>query len=239
MDIVIKNGIKVSRFDDYIVYQMYTDDATEYYMCTPTNKQDKYKMIIDFPEEYYKALLQNETVSEIKRICDSLYSKNNGYIYILTNVTTYELNEANTENDGHAYATLLKQLQKYTFDAYKSLTANGGDIYIDTVIDIVMQTDDDKKFIDWLDINLNGYFNGVNLNHKNEFVTQNNDDSGWTTLGGPSSNDADKTNTKSNVKTKVLVPSGNKHGFSNFAFIVLLLFIAIIMGVGFSLLLFK
>ena len=62
MDIIIKNGIKIAQYDNYIVYQMYTDDAEEYYMCTPTKKQDNYKMIIDFPEDYYQSLLPNEKI---------------------------------------------------------------------------------------------------------------------------------------------------------------------------------
>ena len=237
MDIIIKNGIKIAQYDNYIVYQMYTDDAEEYYMCTPTNKQDNYKMIIDFPEEYYKSLLKSETTLEIKKICDLLYRKNSNYIYVLTNVTTYELNEANSENDEHAYSMLLKRLQKYTYNAYKAITSNDDEVIIDPVIDIVTQTNDDKKFIDWLDINLNGYFNGITLNTQNIFTTQANDDTGWTTLSGPTkgSNEIDKANAKASGKIKKLVPPSNKHGFTSFLSIVLMSVIAIIIGISLGL----
>lgn len=238
MDIVIKNGIKIAIYDNYIIYQMYTDDAEEYYMCTPTKKQDNYKMIIDFPEDYYQSLLPNEKIEEIKKICDSLYSKNNSYIYVLTNVTTYELNEANTENDEHAYSMLLKRLQKYTYNAYKAIASSNDETKIDPVIDVVIETNDDKKFIDWLDINLNGYFNGITLNTQNIVTTQANDDTGWTTLSGPTngSNEIDKTNAKTSSKIKKLVPSSNKHGFINFLSIALMSSIAIIIGISLGLL---
>ena len=238
MDIVIKNGIKIAIYDNYIIYQMYTDDAEEYYMCTPTKKQDNYKMIIDFPEDYYQSLLPNEKIEEIKKICDSLHSKNNSYIYVLTNVTTYELNEANTENDEHAYSTLLKRLQKYTYNAYKAIVSSNDETKIDPVIDVVIETNDDKKFIDWLDINLNGYFNGITLNTQNIVTTQTNDDTGWTTLSGPTngSNEIDKTNVKTSGKIKKLVSPSSKHGFINFLSIALMSSIAIIIAISFSLL---
>lgn len=230
MDINIKNGIKIASFNDYIIYQIYTDDGNEYYICTPTDKNDKYKMIIDFPEEYYKSLLKNEIIDEIKKVCDILYKTNKNYIYVLTNVTTYELNEAKAENDDHIYRLILRKIQKYTYNIYKSITSNN-DLIIDPVINIVTQTKDDRKFIDWLDININGYFNGVALRKDNKFITQNNDDN-----NGPTKDDGEivKINTSSNSKVKTLVPK-RKYGFSNLAFIVLVLFIAVITGISFSL----
>lgn len=237
MDIVIKNGIKIAIYDNYIIYQMYTDDAEEYYMCTPTKKQDNYKMIIDFPEDYYQSLLPNEKIEEIKKICDSLYSKNNSYIYVLTNVTTYELNEAKTENDEHAYSMLLKRLQKYTYNAYKAIVSSNDETKIDPVIDVVIETNDDKKFIAWLDINLNGYFDGITINVQDKNVTKDNNDTSLTTLSGPSNGTTEttKNNTKSNTNIKKLVPPSNKHGFINFLSIILMSSIAIIIGISLGL----
>ena len=233
MGIVIKNGIMIANTDKYNIYQVYTDDASEYYLSTPIQDSNKYKMVIDFPEEYYKSLLSGDIVNEIKGKCDKLYEKNNNYIYILSNVTTYDLKQALEENDNHAYAVLLKKLQKYTYNAYKVITANN-QVDIDQVIDIVTETDEDKKFMDWLDVNLSGLFNGISLNT----ITNVNDseDTGWTTLSGPGgeSESIDKANTKQTVKVKTLVPLGNKHGYSNIIFMIMLLGISLALGFIFS-----
>lgn len=237
MSIVIKNGIKIANYDNYTIYQIYTDDAEEYYMCTPTMNKEKYQMVVDFPEEYYKSLLPNEIINEITSRCNSLYQNNNSYIYILTNVTTYELNEAKKDNDNHAYSVLLRRLQKYTYNTYHSLTSGENEISINPIIDVIIETDDDKKFIDWLDINLNGLFNGIMLNNTQTVTVEDNEDNGWTTLSGPSNSEdtMNNTNTKANKKVKTLIPLNNKHGFSSIFFTITVIIISVVMGIIFSL----
>lgn len=237
MDINIKNGIKVTNSDNYTIYQMYTDDAQEYYMCTPNKIYDSYKMVIDFPEEYYKSLLPNDIINEITKTCNSLYKNNEGYIYVLTNVTNYELNEAKTDNDNHAYSILLRKIQKYTYNAYHAIS---NQVPIDTVIGIIIQTDDDLKFINWLEINLNGLFTGIRLNNSLQAInTQDNDNSGWTTLSGPSNGNVSLTNTKSNGKVKKLVPPKSMHGFSSVFFMITVLMISLTISLILSILILK
>lgn len=234
MERLIKNGIKLTTNKNYELYQMYTDDATEYYMCIPNSPKKEYKMIIDFPEEYYKSLLKDEIIDEINSICDYLYNKQENYIYILTDITTYDLSLVNNENDKHAYSVLLKQIQKFTYNAYKVITNNNSDNNsentLNPVIDIVTQTSNDKKFIDWLDINLNGYFSSVELSNKKQLISQNNNEN-ISLNKAENMFEISEIPTKSNIKTKKLVPN-NKKGFSNFDFIVLGILISFIVSIG-------
>ena len=90
----IKNGILLDYTRDYSIYEMYTDDAKAYYMCIANYETDSFDTIIDFPEAYFDSLLKEDKLSEIKNTCDSLFKDNHPYIYILPNITTYDIDEA-------------------------------------------------------------------------------------------------------------------------------------------------
>ena len=82
----IKNGILSAYTKDYSIYQMYTEDAEEYYMAIANYDDNNFEMVIDFPEEYYESLLFEEKLEEIKNRCDSLFDRTKAYIYILPNI---------------------------------------------------------------------------------------------------------------------------------------------------------
>ena len=236
-NIVVKNGIILTKTDNYILYEMYTEDTTKYYMCLPINNQKKYQMIIDFPEEYYKSLLNEDIITEIKRICDVVFKSNPNSIYVLPNITTYDLTEAENENDDHAYKNFLKKLQKYTYNVFLSLSKNN-DININNTIGIITQTVDDKKFMNYLETTMPGFFESINLSSLTREEDINND-TGWTTLGGPSEGEISKdtANKKSNHKVKVLIP--NKHGFLNITFIIVIIALSLIFGISIAMILIK
>lgn len=233
-DISIKNGHIVDKTDKYTLYKIVTSDTNKYYMCLPTFDHESYQMIIDFPEEYYKSLLETEMITEIKKICDTLYRQSNNSIYILSNITTYDLREALSENDDHAYMTLLNNLQKCTYNAYEALNNN---IVISNVIGIITQTKDDEKFMHYLEVSMPGFFTNIDLSDLLHKATIN-DDTGWTTKGGPvnGSESIEHTNHLSKPKVKKLIPT-SKHGFLNITFIFIIICLSLILGIGLAILL--
>ena len=234
-NIKIKNSYLLYSNELYSIYQVYMNDLEEYFMCLPASSKEKYKMIVDFPEEYFKGLLLEEKGNEIKKICDRLYVENNNYIYVLSNVTTYDLNEAVTENNDHLYENVLRRIQKYTYNAYSTLSESSiFGINIDQVITLITQTDDDKKFMNWLETNQNtsGLFKNLDLSYLLRNDTNLQDDAGWTTFGSQTMGGGELTNTqkKSNVKVKRLTPPTGKHGFSSLAFLGLVIVGYLIFG---------
>ena len=152
-NINIKNGILLTYNKNYSIYQMYTIDAEEYYMCIANIDSNEYQMVVDFKEDYFDSLLENEQITEIKKNCDILFDEAHPYIYILPNLNTFEYSEAKNNNDDRTYQLLLRKIQKYTYDTFKAIT-EGNNIKINQVINIVVQTEDDKKFVNWLDMKL-------------------------------------------------------------------------------------
>ena len=226
----IKNGHVIDKTDNYVLYKITINDNQKYYMCLPTLNHDSYQMIIDFPEEYYKSLLEAQMITEIKRIYDNLLKHDTNNIYVLSNITTYELHQAESENDKRAYQLLLSNLQKCTYDAYNSLNRN--DINISNVIGIILQTSDDKKFMHYLDTMMPGLFKGINLDYLlNDELT--NEDNGWTTMGGPvnSHESLEHNNNLSKPKVKKLMPS-SKHGFLNITFVIMIICLSLVLGIA-------
>ena len=222
----VKNGLMIDKIENYSMYEMYTEDAEKYYMCLPTSEESEYQMVIDFPEEYFKSLLNEEITAELKRICDSLFQKKRNALYVLPNISTYDVSIYKEENDDHAYQNLFKNLQRYTRSAYNALSGN---INISNVIAIVTQTNDDRKLMDWLDIVMPGYFENIDLSAliADKIAT---DDTGWTSYGSMSNggNTLSESNTKSKPKVRVLVP--NKHGFLNITFTIVIIVLSLIIG---------
>ena len=234
MDIVkIKNGILLYLADKYAIYEMYADDTSQYYMCIANSQNNNYEMIIDFPEAYFDSLLKDDKLSAIIDTCDVLFKDYYPYIYILPNISTKEFKEAKTENDNHAYQILLRKLQKYTYDVFKSITSSNESIKLDNTIHIVVDTDDDKKFIDFLDLNLNGYFVPMKIKRNKE----NNDTDNEIPII-VSNNQGQNEIIKNNSKIKKLFPR-DKKGFTSLAFITLTIIIALIIGISIGYLLVK
>lgn len=215
----IKNGVLLGYTRNYSIYEMYTEDMSTYYMCIANYDTNRFETIIDFPEEYFNSLRNEEKLEDIGRTCNSLYSDNHPYIYILPNITTYDISEAEIENDNHAYEVLLRKLQKYTYSIYKSITNNNENITIDSTIQFIVDTEEDRKFIDWLEINLNSYVKPRYLDRKKAKEITND------------SKQVEEKNQivkeESNVKTRKLVP--DNRGFSSIGFIVGIIFGAILL----------
>lgn len=218
-NINIKSGILLTYNKNYSIYQMYTVDAEEYYMCISNIESNEYQMVVDFKEDYFDSLLENEQIAEIKKNCDILFDGAHPYIYILPNLNTFEYNEAKNNNDDRTYQLLLRKIQKYTYDTFKAIT-EGNNIKINQVINIIVQTEDDKKFVNWLDMKLTNYFTPIDLNKiKNTEKNKTYD----IPING------NKIIEENNIKVKKLK---NKKGFTNIHFILLILFSSLALGIS-------
>lgn len=217
----IKNGICIYRCDEYSVYQMYTERGKEYYMCLPENNEPSYQMVVDFKEDYYDMLLEKDLLEEIKTTYDKLYQEKNNRVYILTNITINDLQEALDNNDDHSYQVLLRNIQKYTRNAYKTLIDDF--VEIDQTIDIMIDTDSDKKFINWLDVNFPGYFQGLttfSANKEEELA-----------IAVETVKEENEVKKKKKEKKSFNNKIRNKKGFGNSFFIILFTLLCIIVGV--------
>lgn len=231
-DIHIKNGINIYQNDDYIIYQMYTTDGLVYYISMPTTKDNSLDMTIDFKEEYYNSLLKNELIEQIKERCNLIYKHNKNTIYVLPNVSTYDLGMALKDNDNHAYEYIFNNLQKYVSHTYYGIINEN--ISINQVISVIIETNDDKKFMHWLDINKKGFFKELDIDKvKNADTVES--DTGTNPSKSGNSNDS-LVNTANKSKTKVLIPKGNKHGYINISFIIITLVLSFTIGIGIVLL---
>ena len=219
-NVIIKNGICVEKNDKYSIYQMYTDRGKEYYMCLPNNHLEKYEMVVDFKEDYYSMLLEKDLHEEIKVTYDKLYEEQNNRIYILTNVTVNDLEEALENNDDHSYQVLLRNIQKYTRNAYKTLIDEF--IEIDQTINIMIDTDNDKKFINWLDVNFPGYFKPLTTFSENKEEELN--------VAIETIKEENEVKKKKKQKKSFKNKMRNKKGFGNSLFISLLTVICVIVA---------
>ena len=215
----IKNGILLDYTKNYSIYEMYTEDAKTYYMCIANYETNKFETVLDFPEEYFMTLRNEEKIEEIKKTCDSLYDGTIPYLYILPNVTTYDISEAEEINDNHAYQVLLRRLQKYTYNIYKNITNNNSNIEIDQTIKLIIDTETDKKFLDFLDINgLNSYFIPMYL--ERSLVKQNEE-----VITTEEVKTIEKQEDKPKTRT---LKNDNDFGYSNLAFIAVGMVIGVI-----------
>ena len=217
----IKNGILLDYTNNYSIYEMYTADAKAYYMCIANFETDKFEMVVDFPEEYFNSLLKDDKITEIKNTCNTLYADNHPYLYILPNVTTYDLKDSQVTNDNHAYQVLLRKLQKYTYDVYKNITENNSNIMIDEKINLIIDTLDDRKFLDFLEINLNNYFVPMSLDRsiQNEHAVSED---------VPIIIKEDVKEDALGVSKKRVLKNDNDFGYTNIAFIAVGIVIGII-----------
>ena len=232
-NITINNGIRVYNNDKYHIYQMYTLDGSRYYISIPNSNNNELNIAIDFKEEYYDSLLDKEIIEQIKKRCDLLYKANKDIVYLLPDVSTYELDEAKKDNDKHAYEFILNKLKKYTNELYYTLSNSS--FKINQIITIITETDDDKKFMHFLELENEGFFRELEINKLLDNNISSND-----TGSNPSKSGGDTSNEISNSKpkAKILVKNNNKHGFSNMSFIIITLLLSLIIGISLATLLY-
>ena len=235
----ISKGTLYSFNNDYSIYELKANDSLTYYLSMPNKDINTCQIYLGFPTLEMSILDKEQEIAEISRLSDIIHKINPNGLYLFCNLPYGELHEASNDNDNRLYTILLNKLHLITKDLYDTVSINNN-VTINPQIYGIKQNNDDTKFIDWLEIQLNGFINGVTYkslakSYKKEITSQDdgNSDLGTKTMDG-------NINTKSSGKAKKLVkPNTSRKGFSSFPFILLILSISLVLGISFAYLLIK
>ena len=206
--------------DDYSIYELYSPKGIRYYLSIPNSDVTNYKMYLGLPTQDIESEATYEIKNEITSVYDMLYKINPTSIYLFCGINYQKLIEASNDNDNLLYNRLLSDIHDITEDVYHIINGNAN---MDQVIYAIKKTPEDIKFINWLDLKLNGYLESVKLkniknrydeiiyneNIKEEIITE---------------------KTEDNVKKKVLTKP-NSYGFMNMTFIISILILATTIGI--------
>ncbi len=233
----ISKGTLYSFNNDYSIYELNANDSLTYYLSMPNKDIDSCQLYLGFPTLDMSILDKNQFTEEISRFSKVIHTVNPNGLYIFCNLQYNELHEASNDNDDRLYTILLNKLHLITKDVYDAVSINNN-VTINPQIYAIKQNNDDTKFIDWLEIRLNGFItslNGKKLLKEYSSISKNNvlDETGNSDFGTRGFSGDGFSNTKSDVKVKKLVkPQSGKKGFSSFAFIILTIIIAFVIGLG-------
>ena len=235
----ISKGSLYSFNDEYSIYQLYTDNAQLYYLSIPNKNIDNCQVYVGFPSKDLNTFTKDEFIGEVDTTFRTINGINQDNIYLCCPLSASELIEAGTDNDNKLYKVLLSKLHDVTKDTFNTLSKNNN-VTISPVVYAIKTNNYDTKFIDWLEIVFNGFIDGVTFNSlKKQYKRQASEASDGNSDFGTRTNSGG-TLTKSDVKVKKLVkPQTGKKGFSSFAFISLIIVIALFMGIGLAYLLIK
>ena len=236
MSISEEKGRLLNKYQNYSLFEVFTDNGLKYYMCLPNEETFDIQMAIDFPEEND----EDRKIAGLENVCNTLYDYRVNYAYLLTGVSTSDVTLASLENDDHAYGILRDELCKYTSHATKIIMEDVAAKML-PVVGIIVQTDNDKKFMDWLDIEYPDLFKKIDLSNLVKINYKVTDDDGWTTRGGPSNggDGLEVTNNLSKPKTKKLTLPSGKHGYLNITFAIVVIALAFAIGIGLAVILMK
>lgn len=158
-NINIKNGVPIINSNTYCMYHMYLPDTTDFFMSIPTETFKTYKMIIDFANIDFKSNginIDDKIKNKYSFNLEVAYEEYPNCIYVLIpKKVLKEFNDAINENDDRLYELLLEKLNKYKNYAYWSI-ANVAvfedSISVEPEVNIIKQSEEDKKLFWWFDI---------------------------------------------------------------------------------------
>lgn len=237
-------------------YKIYKRNG--YYLCMSDIESNNYQLFIGFANKDLNSLSKEEIIAEIRRISDLINMINKSGLFVLPIINPYELEQAAMENDDRLfYEIMSKKIQPITNDIYTLLRSENKKI--DSVIRMIKQTDADRKLIDWMDMKLMesgvDYIEDIEYEKlkvqnkqepnkvQQEVYTQNpQENNSYAIPPIDRSYEETMSQTKSNQLARRLVKP-NEHrrpsGFSNFGFIMIVLSISILLGIGFGYLVIK
>lgn len=235
-------------------YKIYKRDG--YYLCISNLDCDNYQLFIGFTDKDFNSLTKEQIVSEIRKVSDLVKSINQSGIYVLPVISPSELEQAARENDDKLfYRIMSEKIQPITREIYEIL--NGQNKSIESMIRMIKQTDNDRKFIDWMDMKLMetgiDYVEDIEYLKLREMAQNKNIETSTDVYGGARNNSSGippidrsyentQVQTNSNQLVRKLVKPTNQHissGFSNIGFIVIVLTMALIVGIWISYLFIK
>jgi len=210
--------------DNYDINELFDDNGNKYYLCIPTNNLLEYEIYFGFSKDNISS---EQTINTISSIYDRISSNNNKIIYLSVNFLYDRFHEAGNDNDDKLFEPIYTTLKSVFRDAYNTIIKEKV-ARINQIITAVKLDDDDIKFIDWLETKreMFGYIKEISLSD-NSLLMDTTDEGGGNSLIGVSSDSI----TQNNSFVKKKVPKNN-HGFGNISFIILVLTIAFILGIG-------
>lgn len=242
-----KNGILIHESKAYNLNHLFFQDFSEFIISTPNNDFNKYKILIYFDNLNFKA--ENVDIDElitgrlVKKM-DKIYREIPNSICVIPTISKKEFNEINEENDNKPYNKLLKDLDKVVTYAYWSIKNNlifEDTMNVDPQIGIIRQSEEDIKFIWWLELQGNKKYKQVEIAspNKKEIIEDN------TTLENTpitQTTEVKSPPSRRQAMKRTRKPKGDgihSTGYSNMAFIVLVLTISMLMGIGLAVLILK
>ena len=250
-----KNGIRIQSKTAYNLYHMYFEDFSELIIALPNKDFNQYKLLLYFTDKKYKSenIDTDELVAQnLSDKLDKIYATSANAICIVPTILKKEFDEVIAENDDRLYKRLIKNLDKVVNYAYWSIKNNlifEDTMNVDEHVYIVKQDDEDIKLFWWLELQGNKKYKQITLEEtkvketpvetppvvKEEAPTVEFLQEEPTVTKGP----PPRRQTMRKTRSK---PSGDgvhSTGYSNMAFIILVLTISMLMGIGLAVLILK
>ena len=241
----INKGSIFAVKNNYLIYEV-NDNNLKYFITIPNEDTYTLTFYVGLTPNDYGKLDNSDKEREIDEVASKIYKLNPNSVYLLPILDNDKLANAIGDNDDYFFKGLLEDLQQIIYDAHNTVNDNN-DAEIDNTIYGIKQNNDTDKFLDWIECYIPGFFkaknikditysyNQANLEHTQMFnVDDITSQGGSTTLSG-----GDTTLADTQPKAKKKTPPKNKHGFSNFKAIVLILLIAFILGISLAVMLLK
>ena len=245
-------GVEYAKLNDYTVYQFQNKNAYNYFLAIPDHYVKNYQMFVGFPKKELKELPKKDVIAEIDEIKKMIAYLNKDGIYLLPDIPIEELEQAAKENDGKRYNKILYEgINPMIKQAYQTLSSyKTAERTINQVIVFVKQTESDKKFVDWFEMNMPNFIHGVTYEDikkyyyqqltqqigaeqlEKEEIFEDPTKSKDQVIGERIQEEQKLTQTRSDVKVKKLVRPKNtgNYGFSNI--FKLLLMLSVLVGVS-------
>ena len=246
-----KNGIRIQSKEAYNLYHLYFEDFSEIIIATPNKDFNQYKLLLHFSDKKYKSEnidTDELAVQDLSDKMDKVYTETSNAICIIPTILKKEFDEVIAENDDRLYKKLIQKLDKIVNYAYWSI--RNGLIFEDTMkvddhVYIVKQSDEDIKLFWWLELHGNNKYKQITIgkpkvpnrkdNSQEELFKVVPDPITPTVTTGPPPRRHNMRRTRSKPKGDGV----HSTGYSNMAFIILVLLISTMMGLGLAVLILK
>ena len=244
-----KNGILIHKNDAYSLNHLFFQDFSEFIISTPNKDFNKYKLLIYFDNLNFKT--QNIDTDElitgkITEKMDNIYNQVPNAICVIPTISKKEFDEANEINDDKPYKKLLKDIDKVVNYAYWSIKNNlifEDTMNVDPQVGIIKRTDEDIKFIWWLELHGNKKYKQVTIEKPKKEDKKPSESNQVSTLN-PAVETLELKSPPPRRKTmrRTGTPKGDgvhSTGYSNMAFVIMVLTISLLMGIGLAVLILK
>jgi len=215
--------------EKYSIYKCNINNLS-YYLSMPNIDVSEYQMFIGLPTENI-INLENDKISDIINNINNFIPDTyiNG-ILVLPCIKDTVIEEAAYENDRRLYTKLFNKIHAITNDVYNKFTENN--IKLKEKIFFIKQNDNDSKFIDWLEINMNGFIESIDCKKKQIYFVNDTNQDDDSSITNNNNNTNSNGNDYNNVKIKKLTSKKKNSGFSTFSFIIFVLITSIFLGIN-------